>query len=293
MKKLVIISSMLLCLVFLSGCNQQQARQTQPISSTEKNKPTSSIPGAQKSEIDDSSLKNKTPIFPNPNKVFAPNHKNLYYQLDSSRQTVNVYLEKDKQFNMIIKDVPIGGASGIMPEFLRTSDPNIILLSMGEADSGGWYKNNYYINIKNISVVTISSRGSAEPVIEVMDSYKLNAKISISIENKCSVSVGDRFECKNSGNASLNDLTLNDKKINALKEPKILSCFDPGGLGGCYKESIQLEYQGISKDMGKVFFYFIGKRQDGEKITNLWQENFSFNIKNQTIAQEEPNNLLD
>jgi len=282
MKKLIVLNSLLLAVVFLSGCsNQRLDLRTQP---------TPSIPGAQKSAINDSQAENKTPIFPNSDKVFAPNDENLYYQLNSNKQTVNVYLEKDNQPNVIVKDVPIGGASGTMPKFLQTSDPNIVLLMIEEADSGGWYKNYYYINLKNISVITISSHGlNNEPIIEVMDSYKLNAKISISIENKCSVSVGNRLECKNSGNASLNDIILNDNKTYTLKTPKILSCFNPGGLGGCYKESIYLDYKGISKDMGKVFFSFVGITQGN---INLWQENYSFNIQDGQISKEEPTNLL-
>lgn len=231
--------------------------------------------------------------FPIQDKIFAPNSDSLYYVLNNTKREVDVYLEINNHIDTvkIVSDVPIGGASGSMPEFLPTSNPNIVLLTTGDADSGWRYKNYCYIDIEKMSVITVNSNNQA--YFELIDSQKVKTTVGINIENKCSSVVKDHIQCKNSGTASLDDLTVNDKKIGILQVAKILSCFDPEGLGKCYKEDVQLEYGGISKDMGKVYFSFTGKRWNEGKATTLWQESYSLNVKSKVITKEEPNNLLD
>lgn len=231
--------------------------------------------------------------FPKQDKVFSLNNKSLYYQMNNTNRSVDVYffLEKDNMTLKIINDVPIGLAGGSMPEFLPTSDPSITLLWTTDGDLGWRYKNYYFINTDDEEAITIKTNN--QPSIEVIDIEDVKSKIGISIQDKCESFTQDSMVCKNSGNAYLDDLTLNDKRAGILKKQKTLSCFNPDGLGGCYNENIQIEYKGITKDLSKVYFSFIGKTGYSEKSTVLWDEHYSFDIKSKEIKIEEPNNLLD
>jgi|GEM_PF-2124269 len=110
--------------------------------------------------------------------------------------------------------------------------------------------NYYYINTKNFRVFTAKTNNQA--YIEITDDKDVKTKIGINIQNECF----DGKKCKNSGTANLTDLTVDDKKVGFFKKEKILSCFDAEGLGGRYKENVQLEYKGVSKDMKKVYFFY-------------------------------------
>ena len=221
-------------------------------------------------------------------KIFAPDSQRVYYQLDDTERTVSVYLTEEGRAYRIIRDVPVGLANPSMPEFLLTSDPNVVLLTTEDADMGWRYKNYYYIDIQNDWVVTVLSNNQG--YMKIINREKTEVEIATAIENSCYEE--QTMGCKNSGNAYIKDLMLNGEKINLLKKPKTLSCYNPEGLGNCYKENFQIEYRGISKDMKKIFFTFSGMTEEKGGLIDLWRENYSFDLMDRKTKQEEPNNLL-
>jgi hypothetical protein len=227
------------------------------------------------SYLDNSSKKpvNEKNTFQTQDKIFAPGDSSLYYKVNDTKTSVDVYSEQGLRTQKILNDFPMGFLSGKLPEFITTSNPDITILEISDGDGGGTFHYYSYIDTKNSHAVTIASLFSG--ALTITDNSSQKAIIDVSLQNNC---VKDA-QCNLSGNATIDGITLNGEKTNILDTPKILSCSDIELLN-CIKQDPRPRYQGISQDLGKVFF-------------SLVEINYSFDVGDQIIIQEKPSVLLN
>jgi hypothetical protein len=207
-------------------------------------------------------------------------------QLQYSDHYVTVYFSDGGTKTEIIHQVPIGVAGGSMPEFKKTTNPSIALLTTGDGDMGWTYGESYYINLATKKVVKI--RVTNSPDLEITDTNNSVSKIQLSITDNCGQGENRREDMS----ATLKDITVNGKLQNVITQTRSLKCVNPGGIGDIYSPSPTIKFSGVSSDLSKVFFSLEGDSYTNGSNTVLWKNNFSFDIVNKVIKEEAPANIL-
>ncbi|HLC44615.1 MAG TPA: hypothetical protein VJK50_02120, partial [Patescibacteria group bacterium] len=207
-------------------------------------------------------------------------------QLQYSDQYVTVYFSDGGAKTEIIHQVPIDIAGGGMPEFKKTSKPNIALLTTSFGDLGAFFSRYYYIDVLTKKVVQVNSTNG--PTLEITDANNSVSKIQLSITDNC----GTGENRKSGVAATLKDLTLNSKLQNVISQPRTLTCTGPIELGPAYSPDPTFNFVGISSDLSKVFFSLEGDSYTNGSNTVLWKNNFSFDLTSKVIKEENPANIL-
>ncbi|PJE57504.1 MAG: hypothetical protein COU82_01650 [Candidatus Portnoybacteria bacterium CG10_big_fil_rev_8_21_14_0_10_38_18] len=224
------------------------------------------------------------------NDSYAYGSKILSYaknpQLQYSDQYVTVYFSDGGAKTEIIHQVPIDIAGGGMPEFKKTSKPNIALLTTSFGDMGAFFSRYYYIDVLTKKVVQVNNTNG--PTLEITDINNQVSKIQLSITDNCGQGENRREDMS----ATLKDITVNGKLQNVITQTRSLKCVNPGGIGDIYSPSPAIKFSGVSNDLSKLFFSLEGDSWTSGSNTVLWKNNFSFDLINKVIKEESPVNIL-
>ena len=194
---------------------------------------------------------------------------------------VTVYLDNGSSKTALFQELAFS-IGGSRPEFQEVVEPNIVLLTFSNSDSG-WSQNNYhYINVSSKKVVSIEDVNLDKDFIKI-STQKQDWEISTFIKNECKYFEDGKVKIRDGENSYLTDLTLNGKRVNVLTQERVLKCIDSDGLGTGLNPDVDLKYSGISKDLSKIFF----------SLTSTDGVEFAFDINNQTILESVPQDLVE
>ncbi len=204
----------------------------------------------------------------------------IYYEANKNNgDYADVYFTKSGNTQKIISEVPIGIAGGSVPQFSKLKNPSVVLLTSGDADMGTLFKNYYYIDIVSGKVIAVKTNNIRS--LNVTGANEVDYKIELFLENDCRVTEGNS-ETISEGNTLLADVILNSKKQGLIKNPQVIKCANPGGIGSWYKPDPQIEYVGISSDLSSIVF----------KVNIIDSEEFYLNLSSGTVNLGKIGNLL-
>jgi hypothetical protein len=212
--------------------------------------------------------------------------KTLYYvQNDNLRNHfphhyVTVYLSDGGVETEIIHEFPL--FYNEMPKFEKTSKPNIVLLKTRFGDMGALIEEYYYIDVLTKKVINVTNFNRS--FLKITEDNKQTFEIGLSITDNCGIVGENRREDMY---ATLEDITVNDKLQNVITQIRLLKCVDPGGIGSIYSPSPKIRFLGVSNNLSKVFFLLSGNDE-----TVSWENNFSFDLGNKTVKEEDPVDIL-
>lgn len=222
----------------------------------------------------------------NDNKVisYQTGKYTVFYELNSNpfaQKQVTIYLDDGNSKTELFKETAwsIGGTN---PEFQELKDANIVLLTFGNGDSGGFWKNYHYINVINKNVVSIQNINDDASLIKI-SAQQQSWEISTFIQDACKSFENGKVVIRDVESSLLTDLTLNGERVNILTQETVLKCVDPGGLGSWFDPYVELKYLGINKNLSKIFF----------SLTTTDTIEFAFDINNQTISRVTLNDLVE
>lgn len=224
------------------------------------------------------------------NNSYTYGNKVLFYEknpeLEYSDQYVTVYFSDGNTKTEIIHKVSKNLSSTEMPEFKRTSKPNIALLTSRSADMGAFFEEYYYIDLLTKKVLKVYN--TFGPMLQITDADHQVSKIELSILDTCGMDENRRQDM----DATLEDITVNGTLQHAITQTRLLRCVNPGGIGSVYAPSPEIKFSGVSSDLSKVFFSLEGESWIKEQRTVLWKNNFSFDVVRKVIREEDPTNVL-
>jgi hypothetical protein len=140
----------------------------------------------------------------------------------------------------------------------------------------------YYIDVLTKKVINVTNFNRS--FLRITDDNKQTFEIGLSITDNCGRVGENRREDMY---ATLEDITVNDKLQNVITQIRLLKCVDPGGIGSIYSPSPEIMFLGVSNNLSKVFFSLSGNDE-----TVSWENNFSFDLGNKTVKEEDPVDIL-
>lgn len=207
-------------------------------------------------------------------------------KLQNPDDYVTVYITESGKKTELVKEVPIDIPGGSMPEFKKTSNPNIALLTISSGDSGGFFSRSYFIDITGRNIVSVTNTNGS--TLEVTNADNQISKIALLINDTC----GKGENRKDGATAILKDITVNNHATSVVKQAKTLTCVNPGGIGAIYEPSPTFDFVGVSNDLSKVYFSLSGNSFKNGQQQVVWKNNISFDIKAGTVKEETPANTL-
>ncbi len=279
MKKLLPVLSITLLLA--ASCNKSTNTQNKlPSANNQTQQQVQTSTQTQPSSADSSGASNT-------DKSYTYGDVVLSYDFpQGDNQNVVVYISKNGVKTVLIKSVPIGVAGGTLPQFKRTFNPAIALLTTTDGDLGGYWSQSYYIDVPNSKVLSV--RVTNGPYIEITNSNGIVNKIELSINDKC----GEGEQRKEGMTATIDGLMLNNKLAFGLTGGRTIKCLNPGGIGPIYSPELKLTLTGVSKDLTKIFFTLKGLNYQNNNPEMLWQYNFIYYINNNSFVQGQASDIL-
>jgi hypothetical protein len=166
-----------------------------------------------------------------------------------------------------------------------------MILTVKDADMSWAYQTFYYINTATKKVVKVVTTNST--FIRVSDHSGNEFEIALAMDDTCTGFDQGEAVCSGAGKAAIKGLELSGKMVEALDQPQVLTCYgEGGGLRNCFNEGTQFAYNGINKDLTKIYFSLVVTKNQMDNKEILRHENFSYDVEFQKIMTEKPQELL-
>jgi len=223
-------------------------------------------------------------------KIYSPNE--ALYLLEDGQGIYDVYFETENRLFKLIDNLPAGVAGGNVPGFIQTTNPEIMIIVVKDADMGWSLTDYYYLDLKNREATKVRSTNFASLSLVVPFATAAD-NIELAFDDTCTGVSQEETICNGSGKALIKGLELNDTIIKTFDKQFALSCNAKGGNWvGCFNEGLLFDYIGISPDLSKIYFKLIvtKSKQNGDEV--FLEENYSYDLKVQKILLEKQGELL-